>query len=190
MWCWLKGWCTDLFSDKIGFKLGRIIDWDWGFYLKWFQTVYWRLLPIVGKDWPSIDCIQPQWLLEWKSRRQDGKSMSSLVQDGKNDTTQIVSWCFGWFGSRWTGGLLVIWEKREGYYCRQGGRAVAGIMGKEGLGIDHSPQGGTTSSRHFSSTVRLTLLTFQKIRIPPFFRGKHLNTYLCYKIKLAILDQS
>ena len=99
MWCWLKGCCTDLFSDKIGFKLGRIIDWDWGFYLKWFQTVYWRLLlTIVGKDWPSIDCIQPQRLLEWKSRRQDGKRLSCLVQEGecsggngKNDTTQIVS---------------------------------------------------------------------------------------------------
>ena len=69
-------------------------DWFWGYYfLKWFQTVYWRLLAIVGKDWLSIDCIQPQWLLENGSQVW---SMSTLVEDcvlknGQNGTRQMVS---------------------------------------------------------------------------------------------------
>ena len=76
----------------------------------------------MGKDWPSIDCIHPQWFLEWKSRRKNGKSMSSLVEDsvlenGKNGLVPdglVVCWQYGksregiTAGRRWR----ALWEKK------------------------------------------------------------------------------
>ena len=76
----------------------------------------------MGKDWPSIDCIHPQWLLEWNSRRKNGKSMSSLVEDsvlenGKNGLVPdglVVCWQYGKSGEGITAGRRwrALWEKK------------------------------------------------------------------------------